>query len=81
MKTLQITQARQHLYSVVDEAIAHSEPIQIATKRGSVVLVSKEDWDSMQETLYLASVPGFIESIKAAEEGEWLSEDEVEWDV
>jgi len=29
------------------------------------VLVSAEDWDAMQETLYLLSVPGMRESIKA----------------
>ena len=29
------------------------------------ILVSKEDWDAIQETLYLSSIPGMVESIKA----------------
>jgi antitoxin YefM len=33
-------------------------------KRTSAVLISAEDWQSIQETLYLLSVPGIRESIK-----------------
>ncbi|MEM6839359.1 MAG: type II toxin-antitoxin system Phd/YefM family antitoxin [Cyanobacteria bacterium P01_C01_bin.120] len=32
---------------------------------GNAVLLSKEDWSSIQETLYLLSVPDMRESIKA----------------
>ena len=39
----------------------------------NAVLVSEEEWDSLQETLYLYSIPGMVESIKAARE-EPLSE-------
>jgi PHD/YefM family antitoxin component YafN of YafNO toxin-antitoxin module len=37
--------------------------VQIAGKRNSAVLISEEDWRSVQETLYLAGVPGMRESI------------------
>jgi len=33
-------------------------------KRNKAVLVSEEDWSSIQETLYLLSVPGMRESIR-----------------
>jgi antitoxin YefM len=36
----------------------------ISGKRSSAVLVSAEDWQAIQETLYLLSVPGMRESIK-----------------
>lgn len=39
----------------------------------NAVIVSEEEWDSIQETLYLYSIPGMVESIKAARE-EPLSE-------
>jgi len=39
-------------------------PIAIASKRGDVV--AKEDWEAIQETLYLTSIPGMAESIIAA---------------
>jgi PHD/YefM family antitoxin component YafN of YafNO toxin-antitoxin module len=33
-------------------------------KRHNAVLVSQEDWEAIQETLYLLSIPGMRESIK-----------------
>jgi len=36
----------------------------ISGKRSSAVLVSAEDWDAIQETLYLLSMPGMREFIK-----------------
>ena len=40
------------------------EPIQITGKRANAVLVSEEDWRSIQETLFLLSVPGMRDSIR-----------------
>ncbi len=57
------TEARKHLYSLVDRVQESHEPIQITGKRGAAVLVSQEDWDAVQETLYLVSIPGMRESI------------------
>jgi antitoxin YefM len=34
-------------------------------KRNSAVLLSLDDWSSIQETLYLLAVPAMRESIKA----------------
>lgn len=36
----------------------------------------KEDWESLQETLYLQSIPGFVSKIKKAEQFDWVSEEE-----
>ena len=36
------------------------------TQRAKAVLISAEDWEAMQETLYLLAVPGMRESIKQA---------------
>ena len=35
----------------------------IHAKRANAVLVSKDDWRAIQETLYLTSIPGMRESI------------------
>jgi len=67
MKVIPITEARQNIYKLVEDAISFSEPVQITSKKGNVVLVSEEDWRAIQETLYLLSVPGLRESIQAAE--------------
>jgi antitoxin YefM len=63
MKVVPITTARQNIYSIIDETIASCEPIQITSKKGNVIMLSEEDWNAVQETLYLLSVPGMRESI------------------
>jgi prevent-host-death family protein len=65
MTTISATDARSKLYKLVDEARESSEPILITGKRGNAVLVSEDDWRSIQETLHLLSIPGMRESIRA----------------
>ncbi len=64
MTTVSATEARSKLYKLLDEARETSEPILITGKRGNGVLVSEDDWRSIQETLYLLSIPGMRESIR-----------------
>ncbi len=65
MNILTASEARANLYRLIDEAAESHEPIIISGKRSSAVLISAEDWSAIQETLYLLSVPGLRESIKA----------------
>jgi antitoxin YefM len=58
------SEARASLYRLIDQAAESHQPIRIAGKRASAVLVSAEDWQAIQETLYLLTVPGLRESIK-----------------
>ena len=64
MTTLTASEARANLYRLIDEAAESHQPIHIAGKRSSAVLLSAEDWQAIQETLHLASVPGMVKSIK-----------------
>jgi prevent-host-death family protein len=64
MTSLPVTQARTRLYQLLDEAADSHEPIQITGKRSNAVLVTEEDWRSIQETLYLVSIPGMRDSIR-----------------
>ncbi|HEV3273172.1 MAG TPA: type II toxin-antitoxin system Phd/YefM family antitoxin [Candidatus Methylacidiphilales bacterium] len=64
MTSLPVTQARSRLYQLLDEAAASHEPIQITGKRANAVLVTEDDWRSIQETLYLISIPGMRDSIR-----------------
>jgi antitoxin YefM len=63
VKTLSVSKARSILGKLVEEAGLEHEPIFIHGKAKSVVLLSEEDWRSIQETLYLLSIPGMRESI------------------
>lgn len=61
---ISVTEARQKLFGLVDRVNESHEPVIIIGKRGNVVMVSEEDWRSIQETLYLKSIPGIWESIE-----------------
>ncbi len=63
MKTITVTKAWENLYRLLNEAIESHEPIQNTGKRANAVLVSEEDWRTVQETLYLLSIHGMRESI------------------
>ncbi len=60
---LTATQARTSLYRLIDETAASHTPVVITGKHNNAVLISQNDWDSIQETLYLSSIPGMRTSI------------------
>ncbi|MBS0425399.1 MAG: type II toxin-antitoxin system Phd/YefM family antitoxin [Proteobacteria bacterium] len=63
MTILNATEARAKLYSLIDEMASTHQPILIKGKRSNAVLLSEEDWNAINETLYLLSIPGMHESI------------------
>lgn len=64
MTELNASEARANLYRLLDEAAQTHKPVRIAGKRNNAVLVAEDDWNAIQETLYLLSVPGMRESIR-----------------
>ena len=64
MTAMTATEARKNLYKLVDSVSISHKPVQISGKNNSAVLISEEDWNSIQETLYLNNIPGMRESIK-----------------
>lgn len=65
MTILTASEARANLYRLMDQAAQSHRPILISGKRSNAVLVAEEDWIAIQETLFLLSVPGMRDSIKA----------------
>ena len=63
MTTLDVTEARSRLHNLIDEVTQTHRPIMITGKRGNAVLLAEEDWNAINETLYLVSIPGMRESI------------------
>ncbi len=77
MDVLSASQARANLFKLLEQVNQDSKPRIITSRKGDGVLISKDDWESLQETLYLQSVPELVESIKEAEaDDEWVSERE-----
>jgi antitoxin YefM len=80
MQILTASEARANLYRLIDQTAESHQPIVISGKRGNAVLVSAEDWNAIQETLYLLSVPGMRESIKEGmEEPAEACSKELDW--
>ena len=64
MNTMNASEAREKLYRLLDETAAAHKPVRISGPRSNAVLIGEEDWNAIQETLYLLSVPGMRESIR-----------------
>jgi len=64
MQILTASEARANLYRLMDQTAESHQPVTIAGKRNSAILLSAEDWEAIQETLFLLSIPGMRESIK-----------------
>ena len=64
MTSMTATEARRRFYTLLDDVAGSHEPVRIAGKRSSAVLLSEEDWRAIQETLYLNAISGMSESIR-----------------
>ncbi|MBE0495185.1 MAG: type II toxin-antitoxin system Phd/YefM family antitoxin [Campylobacterales bacterium] len=63
-RIVSVSQARANIYSIMDETAQTHEPVLITGKRNNVVMLAQEDWNAIQETLYLNAVPGLARSIQ-----------------
>ena len=65
-KVMTVSQARTNIYKIMDETAQTHQPIMITGKRNNVVMLSEENWNAIEETLFLNSIPGMATSIKEA---------------
>ncbi len=67
MNTINITSARQNLFQLVSDVNKGFNPVNIINSKGeNAVLLSESDWRDIEETIYLNSIPGYVDSIKEA---------------
>ncbi|MBH3338425.1 type II toxin-antitoxin system Phd/YefM family antitoxin [Pseudomonas mendocina] len=64
MRTVTASEARANLYRLMDQSAESHQPILIYGKRVNAVLLSAEDWQAIQATLHLLSIPGMRQCIK-----------------
>ena len=71
MSTINITNARQNLFQLVSDVNVGFNPITIVNNKGkNAVLISEDEWKSIEETLYLSSIPGMVDNINEIREKE-----------
>lgn len=82
MKTVALSEAKDKLSALVDEADREHEIIRITRHgRGAAVLMSEDDLESLRETLFWLSQPGIREDVAdaldAVETGRTISGEEL----
>ena len=72
--TMPASEARKNLFPLIEEVNNDRTTIHITSKRGNAVLMSEDDYNSWQETMYLLRSPAnaawLSSSIAQAETGD-----------
>lgn len=83
MEVISPTNARKDLYGIIKRVVSDSQPIEISSAKDSkesVIVISKSDWDAIQETIYLQNA-GVLDRIKHYEDEEVEDLGEIDWDT
>jgi antitoxin YefM len=68
------TEARKNLFPLIEKVNEDRVPIEIMSRRGNAVLISKDDYDALEETAHLLRSPAnarrLLESLLQARSGE-----------
>ena len=77
--TVTASEARKNLFPLIEQVNENREPIEITSRRGDAVLVSRAEWDAVNETAMLLRVPDnarwLLESLEQARTGERTQHD------
>ena len=73
------SEARKNLFPLIEQVNNDRQPIEITSKRGDAVLMSRADYEALEETAYLLRAPAnarrLLESLEQARGGERQSHD------
>jgi antitoxin YefM len=51
------SEARKHLFPLIEQVNEDRTPVEITSRRGDAVLLSREEYDALQETAHLLRAP------------------------
>ncbi len=66
VRCMTATAARKNLYQLIANTNQDGVPVHVTSPRGNAVIVSEEDWNAIQETLYLCAIPGMADRLRQA---------------
>jgi antitoxin YefM len=68
------SEARKNLFPLIEQVNDDRTPVEITSRRGDAVLMSRADYDALEETAHLLRVPAnakrLIESLQQALDGQ-----------
>jgi len=74
MNTVSYSEARNNLKQICDQVQASHDITRIVRKNGDMILLSAEDWESIEETLQLVNMAGAVARITGADDYRALDE-------
>jgi antitoxin YefM len=73
------SEARKRLFPLIEQVNDDRTPVEITSRRGNAVLLSRADYDALEETAHLLRVPAnakrLVESLQQAKSGERAEHD------
>jgi len=68
------SEARKHLFPLIEQVNDDRTPVEITSRRGDAVLMSRADYDALEETAHLLRSPAnarrLLESLQQAASGD-----------
>lgn len=79
MAAITATDARKSLFGIIQEVNDDHTAVEVVSRHGNAVIMSKDDYDAMTETAYLLRNPAnaerLLEAIDRARRGEFEQHD------
>ncbi len=66
----------------MDKTTESHEPVVITGKKNNVVMISEKDWQAVEETLFLNSIPGLTKELikrRDAKDSDFIDEKDMDW--
>ena len=79
MSAITATEARKNLFGLIQQVNDDHTAVEVVSRRGNAVIMSKDDYDALTETAYLLRTPAnaerLLESVERARRGEFERHD------
>ena len=76
MSIMSASEARANLFGLIEQVNEDAAPVEITSRRGDAVLISRSEFDALEETAHLLRVPAnaahLLGSLAQAREGRML---------
>jgi antitoxin YefM len=76
MDCLLLQEATANFDTIINQVTENHKPVLIKGTENDVVMISKEDWAAIEETIYLNSIHGYIDSLNevmSSPRNEWVN--------
>ncbi|QUS62310.1 type II toxin-antitoxin system Phd/YefM family antitoxin [Synechocystis sp. PCC 7339] len=80
MEYLSLPEVEQNFDNLINKIAEDHQPITVKGSQNEVVILLKEYWAAIQDTIYLNSIPGYVDSVHQAihsSREEWVNATEL----